>query len=117
MSATFLDQTSAFADSVRQQEKIKKPAKASKASKSGILKRSSDPFERRGREILGCVRTLEDFVRQNCVENAAYADVVGQRMGVAAMTDQDRDKVDAGANQVCTYIRRCLEHWNAALFF
>ena len=35
---------------------------------------------------------------QNCT--SAYTDVVSLRMGVSAMTEQDRDKVDAGANQV-----------------
>lgn len=105
------DLTSQFQEVLSQ---LERGASDKKRDKNRILKKSSkkDGFERRAREIVSTVQALNAFLLEH---RANYMDLLGQKIGISAMNDRQRDKIDAGANHFIRTANQLIAKFKADL--
>ena len=81
--------------------------------KNRILKRQDkDPLEVKANIILSHTSQLKDFLSEN---RDAYVDVLNREYSSSAMTDIERDKIDAGANDLIRKINGLVDEFKKDL--
>jgi len=107
--APLIDKTGLFRDILKETQ-VKKDLKP---DKSRILQRKEkDPLEVKAHVIIEHTTKLKEFLHEN---RNAYIDILNREFSAYAMTDIERDRIDAGANNLIRTINGLVEEFKKDL--
>ena len=107
--APLIDKTALFRDILKETQ-VKHDFKP---DKSRILQRKEkDPLEVKAHVIIEHTTQLKEFLQEN---RTAYIDILNRDFSAHAMTDIERDRIDAGANHLIRTINALVEEFKKDL--
>ena len=107
--APLIDKTVLFRDILKETQ-VKSDFKP---DKSRILQRKEkDPLEVKAHVIIEHTTKLKEFLHEN---RNAYIDILNREFSAYAMTDIERDRIDAGANNLIRTINGLVEEFKKDL--